>query len=51
MAYERINWLNKVETDAKPINKTNLNIMDEGIYNLQNELQNEINVNHVRYYL
>lgn len=36
MIYERINWLNKGETGAKPINKTNLNQMDKGIYDLQN---------------
>lgn len=36
MAYERVNWLNKGETGAKPINKTNLNKMDKGIYDLQN---------------
>lgn len=36
MIYERVNWLNKGETGAKPINKTNLNQMDKGIYDLQN---------------
>lgn len=36
MAYERVNWLNKGETGAKAINKTNLNQMDKGIYDLQN---------------
>lgn len=34
MAYEKVNWLNKGETGAKYINKTNLNQMDSGIYNL-----------------
>lgn len=36
MAYERVNWLNKGEAGAKAINKTNLNQMDKGIYDLQN---------------
>lgn len=31
MDYERINWLNEGEAGAKPINKTNLNKMDEAI--------------------
>lgn len=31
MAYERVNWLNEGEQGAKAINKTNLNIMDAGI--------------------
>ena len=31
MNYEKINWLNKGEAGAKPINKTNLNKMDEAI--------------------
>ena len=31
MAYQKLNWLNKGETGAKPINKTNLNHMDDGI--------------------
>lgn len=31
MAYEKINWLNSNETGKKPINKTNLNHMDDGI--------------------
>lgn len=38
MAYQRLNWLNKGETGAIPINKTNLNHMDEGIYNIYNDL-------------
>lgn len=33
MAYTKVNWLNSGETGAKPINKTNLNQMDNGIYN------------------
>ena len=43
MIYERVNWLNKGETGAKPINKTNLNQMDKGIYDLQNI---ELNINY-----
>lgn len=31
MAYQKLNWLNKGETGAIPINKTNLNHMDDGI--------------------
>lgn len=34
MSYQKVNWLNKGETGAKYINKTNLNQMDNGIYNL-----------------
>lgn len=33
MSYKKINWLNSGETEAKPINKTNLNHMEEGIDN------------------
>lgn len=36
MAYTKIEWLDLGETNAKPIDKDNLNHMDEGIYNLQN---------------
>lgn len=36
MAYTKIEWLDHGETNAKPIDKDNLNHMDEGIYNLQN---------------
>lgn len=31
MAYQKLNWLNKGETGAIPINKDNLNHMDNGI--------------------
>ena len=31
MAYQKLNWLNKGETGAIPLNKTNLNHMDNGI--------------------
>lgn len=34
MAYQKLNWLNKGETGAIPINKTNLNHMDNGIADL-----------------
>lgn len=34
MAYQKLNWLNKGETGAIPINKTNLNHMDNGISDL-----------------
>lgn len=34
MAYQKLNWLNKGETGAIPINKTNLNHMDDGIADL-----------------
>lgn len=33
MAYTKLNWLNKGETGAIPINKDNLNHMDNGISN------------------
>lgn len=32
MAYSKVGWLNSGETGAKPINKNNLNQMDNGIY-------------------
>lgn len=38
MTYTKINWLNKGETGAKPINKTNLNHMDDGIVNNDNSI-------------
>lgn len=31
MAYQKLNWLNKGETGAIPINKDNLNHMDNGV--------------------
>lgn len=34
MAYQKLNWLNKGETGAIPINKDNLNHMDNGIADL-----------------
>jgi len=33
MTYERVNWKNNGESGATPINKDNLNNMDEGIAN------------------
>lgn len=42
MAYQKLNWLNKGETGAIPINKTNLNHMDDGIERNSNEIANII---------
>lgn len=39
MAYERINWQND-EPGGTPLSAENLNKMDEGIYNLSNQLGN-----------
>ena len=43
MAYQKLNWLNKGETGAIPINKTNLNHMDDGIVE-SNVFRNLFNV-------
>lgn len=45
MAYEKINWLNKGEAGAKPINKTNLNHMDNGIETNDTNIGNLSNLN------
>lgn len=45
MAYEKINWLNSDETGKKPINKTNLNHMDDGI--AANDTANTTNANNI----
>ena len=42
MAYQKLNWLNKGETGAIPINKTNLNHMDDGIEQNSNDIANII---------
>lgn len=43
MAYQKLNWLNRGETGAIPINKTNLNHMDDGIVE-SNIFRNLLNV-------
>lgn len=45
MAYQKLNWLNKGETGAIPINKDNLNHMDNGIANNDNAIGNLANLN------
>lgn len=42
MAYQKLNWLNKGETGAIPINKINLNHMDDGIEQNSNDIANII---------
>lgn len=42
MAYQKLNWLNKGEIGAIPINKTNLNHMDDGIKQNSNDIANII---------
>lgn len=42
MAYQKLNWLNRGETGAIPINKTNLNHMDDGIEQNSNDIANII---------
>ena len=45
MAYQKLNWLNKGETGAIPINKDNLNHMDNGIANNDSAIGNLANLN------
>ena len=45
MAYTKLNWLNKGETGAIPINKDNLNHMDNGISNNDSAIGNLANLN------
>ena len=45
MAYTKLNWLNKGETGAIPINKDNLNHMDNGISNNDIAIGNLANLN------
>ena len=45
MAYTKLNWLNKGETGAIPINKDNLNHMDTGISNNDSAIGNLANLN------
>lgn len=45
MAYQKLNWLNKGETGAIPINKDNLNHMDNGITNNDSAIGNLANLN------
>lgn len=45
MAYTKLNWLNKGETGAIPINKDNLNHMDNGIANNDSAIGNLANLN------
>ena len=45
MAYQKLNWLNKGETGAIPINKDNLNHMDNGIANNDGAIGNLANLN------
>lgn len=44
MAYTKLNWLNKGETGAIPINKDNLNHMDNGISNNDSAIGNLANL-------
>ena len=45
MAYQKLNWLNRGETGAIPINKDNLNHMDNGIANNDSAIGNIANLN------
>ena len=45
MAYTKLNWLNRGETGAIPINKDNLNHMDNGIANNDGAIGNLANLN------
>jgi hypothetical protein len=50
MAYTPIGWLNKTDTPPlkTPLNKTNLNHMDQGIVDLYTEMDNfEIQLNDI----
>lgn len=47
MAYQKLNWLNRGETGAIPINKTNLNHMDDGIVE-SNIFRNLLNVGNAK---
>lgn len=47
MAYQKLNWLNRGETGAIPINKTNLNHMDDGIVE-SNIFRNLFNVGNAK---
>lgn len=44
MSYTKLNWLNKGETGAIPINKDNLNHMDNGISNNDSAIGNLANL-------
>lgn len=44
MAYTKLNWLNRGETGAIPINKDNLNHMDNGISNNDSAIGNLANL-------
>lgn len=47
MSYQKLNWLNKGETGAIPINKTDLNHMDDGIAE-SNAFRNLFNVGNAK---
>ena len=46
MAYTRVNWEDLPSTDT-PINATNLNKMDEGIYNLDIQISKKVEMGYL----